>query len=105
MSDATMDTMSPYRDRIVECAGNVADTFSTGDAIQFYMAGVRLGADLMMAAALMEGHGWFKPDDAAGDYSLYAAFLEDFKRIETRKEESHEPDAETAHSGLLANAS
>lgn len=103
MSGQLMDTLSPYRDRVRECAVNVAGTFEKDTAMQFFMAGVRYGADLMMCAALCDGQPGFTYDGAASDYLLYTAYTSDYMAIAGRRED--EGHAEQDDTGAFADAS
>jgi hypothetical protein len=86
MSGALMETLSPYRDRIVECADNVEDTFPKNREVALFMAGARFGADMLMYSALMDGNDWFDREAACSDMIAWTAFGEASNRSEGDRE-------------------
>lgn len=45
------DVLVPYRNRVVVAADGVAESFPSDEGVQLYMAGMKAGADAVLAMA------------------------------------------------------
>ena len=81
MSAETMELLSPYRDRIAQVSEGLEAAFPEDKALMFYAAGMRMGADYLMCAALMDGTKGFTPDGALNELKAYSEYRTDYGRL------------------------